>query len=64
MSDVTRLTPKEACCFLGCGYDFLMGQVRRGLVPHFRLGRRVMFTRERLTEWVQQQQDKSLRESR
>jgi excisionase family DNA binding protein len=64
MNTVTRLTPMEACEFLGCGYDFLMSEVRKGRLPHFRLGRRVMFTREKLAEWIQRQQDTSLRERR
>lgn len=59
MEPITRLTPDEACAFLGCRYDFLLKEVRAGRVPHYRLGKRVMFTREALSAWIAEQEKKS-----
>jgi excisionase family DNA binding protein len=56
MIQKTRLLPREAAAFLGCSYDWLMKEVRRKQIPHYRIGRRVFFTREALTLWIENQE--------
>lgn len=56
----TRLKPKEAAAYIGCGYDKLMQMVRQGQIPHYRIGRRVFFTRERLTLWIDNLEARSM----
>ncbi|NLA11611.1 MAG: helix-turn-helix domain-containing protein [Firmicutes bacterium] len=55
----TRLLPHEAAEFLGCGYDKLLQMCRRGLIPHYRIGRRVFFTKEKLVSWIDEQEERS-----
>lgn len=56
----TRLLPQEAAKFLGCGYDKLMQMVRAKKIPHYRIGRRVFFTREALVEWIEEMERQSV----
>ncbi len=50
---MTQLKSGEAADYIGCKYDKLMQMVRRKQVPHYRIGRRVFFTKESLTLWVE-----------
>lgn len=50
---MTRLLPEEAASYIGCKYDQLMQMVRKRQVPHYRIGRRVFFTKESLTLWAE-----------
>ncbi len=59
MNAKTRLLPHEAAKFLGCKYDKLLQMVRLGQIPHYRIGRRVLFTRETLSEWIENQEQRS-----
>jgi excisionase family DNA binding protein len=56
----TRMLPNEASKFLGCGYDKLMQMVRKKEIPHFRIGRRVFFTKEALNLWIENQEQQSI----
>lgn len=56
----TKLLPAEAANFLGCGYDKLMQLVRLKQIPHYRIGRRVFFTKEALTLWIENQERQSM----
>jgi excisionase family DNA binding protein len=60
MTGLTRLLPKEAADYVGCGYDKLMQMVRRGEIPHYRIGRRVFFTKEKLTLWIDNLEARSM----
>lgn len=55
----TRMLPEEAARHLGCGYDKLMQMVRKKELPHYRIGRRVFFTRETLDLWIENQEKQS-----
>lgn len=57
---MTRLLPQEAAQHLGCGYDKLMGLVRAKQIPHYRIGRRVFFTKEALDQWIDKQERQSV----
>lgn len=55
----TRLCPQEAAGFIGCGYDKLLQMVRQGKIPHYRIGRRVFFTKEAISLWIEDMEKKS-----
>lgn len=58
---MTRLTPdnkqQEACNLIGCGYDQLMKMVRVGELSgtYYKIGRRILFVKEKLEAWVENQ---------
>jgi len=60
MTEKTRLLPQEAADFIGCGYDKLMQMVRLKQVPHYRIGRRVFFTKESLARWIENMERQSI----
>lgn len=62
MSQRTRMLPQEAADYIGCKYDKLMQMVRMKQVPHYRIGRRVFFTKESLTLWIENLERQSLQE--
>ena len=47
------LSVAEAAQLLGVSEWLVLQQVRRGALPHKRCGRRIVFSRERLLEWLQ-----------
>lgn len=51
--DAPVLCVEEAAAFLGISKWLLLQQTRRGLIPHKRIGRRVIFSRERLRAWLE-----------
>jgi excisionase family DNA binding protein len=63
MTAKTRLLPEEAASYIRCGYDKLMQDVRAGKIPHYRIGRRVFFTRETLDLWIENMERQSIQES-
>jgi len=56
----TRLLPRDAAEHIGCKYDKLMMMVRAKEIPHYRIGRRVFFTRESLDLWIENLERQSL----
>ncbi|KUO72595.1 MAG: hypothetical protein APF81_13390 [Desulfosporosinus sp. BRH_c37] len=54
------MLPEEAAQHLGCGYDKLLQMVRKKELPHYRIGRRVFFTRETLDLWIENQEKRSI----
>lgn len=62
MTDIKkRMLPEEAAEYLGCGYDKLLQMVRQRQIPHYRLGRRVFFTRNTLDLWIENQEHQSFK---
>jgi DNA binding domain, excisionase family len=60
MEKVT-MTVKEAAAFLGVSKDLLYKEVRRGKIPHTRLGKAaILFRRDTLTAWLEQQEKQSV----
>lgn len=57
---MTRLNPEEAGAYIGCRYDKLLQMVRKKQIPHYRVGNRVFFTKERLELWVKNLEEKSI----
>ena len=60
MTEKTRMLPQEAANYIGCRYDKLMQMVRLKQVPHYRIGRRVFFTKESLALWIENLERQSL----
>lgn len=56
----TRMLPKEAAEYLGCGYDQILKMTRLKQIPHYRIGRRVFFTTESLKLWIENQVSRSV----
>lgn len=54
---MTRMLPKDAFELIGCKYDYGMQLVRTGRLDgcYYRLGRRVIFIREKLELWQENQ---------
>lgn len=48
------LTVAEAAAILGIGRTAAYEAIRAGIIPHFRVGRHVRVSRDRLFEWVEQ----------
>jgi excisionase family DNA binding protein len=59
MEKVT-MTTKEAANFLGVSKDLLYKEVRCGKIPHTRLGTTILFRRDTLLSWIEQQENKSV----
>lgn len=62
MIEKTRMLPKEAAEYIGCGYDKLMQMVRQGKVIHYRIGRRVFFRKESLDLWLDNLEKQSIQQ--
>lgn len=56
----TRLLPLETAEYLRIGYDQLLKMVRLNQIPHYRIGRRVFFTKESLDLWTENQENQSV----
>jgi excisionase family DNA binding protein len=46
------LSVAEAAELLGVSEWLVLQQIRLGILPHKRCGRRIVFSRERLMEWL------------
>lgn len=56
-----RLEAREAANYLGVCKDTLYTMARRGEIPHYRLRRRVMFTKESIDQWIKDQEAESVK---
>ena len=52
----TMLTAKEAADFLLISYDCLLNNAKKNLIPHVRVGNRVLFSLEGLESWIAEQE--------
>ncbi len=46
------LSTDEAAALLGVSKWLLLQETRRGHIPHKRIGRRLLYSRQRLLEWL------------
>lgn len=46
------LCTEEAADLLGISRSLLLQEIKRGTIPHKRVGRRLVFSRQRLLEWL------------
>jgi excisionase family DNA binding protein len=54
------MLPEEAAAYIGCRYDKLLQMVRLKQIPHYRIGRRVFFTKETLTLFIENLEKQSI----
>ncbi len=55
--DPDLLNADEAAAMLGVGRGSIYSAVRRGEVPHRRIGRKVLFSRRALQRWLAHAED-------
>lgn len=60
----TVFDTKEAAAYLKVHYETLLKGARRGEIPHFKVGRKVLFRKESLDEFIRKQEERSSRASR
>ncbi|GAB6473659.1 helix-turn-helix domain-containing protein [Bacillus paranthracis] len=53
------MTVKEVAVFLGVSVDVVYEQVRKGNIPYFRVGRRILFRIETLEIWMSTAEENS-----
>lgn len=53
MDTLIVLKPKETADMLHCSYGHLMRMVRANLIPHFRIGTHVLFSKDTVLQWVE-----------
>ena len=51
----STLEVKEVADYLGVSSDLIYRLVREKAIPHFRLGRRVLFKKEIIDRWIEEQ---------
>jgi excisionase family DNA binding protein len=52
VDDKPCLSTDEAAALLGVSKWLLLQETNRGHIPHKRLGRRLLYSRQRLLEWL------------
>jgi DNA binding domain, excisionase family len=50
------LDAREAAVYLNIHYETLLRMARRNLIPHHRIGRKLLFRKESLDQWVRHQE--------
>jgi excisionase family DNA binding protein len=58
----STLRAKEAAAYLGISYWLILELAKKKEIPHIRAGSRVLFRRESLDEWMQNQEAASVGE--
>ena len=65
MGNSTKLSPSDDCAMradevrriLGIGKNTLYDWVNRGIIPHKRVGRVILFSRKRVQEWLENENE-------
>ena len=52
--DRPTLCTHEAAALLGISKWLLLQEIKRGNIPHKRVGRRILLSRQRLLDWLQE----------
>ncbi|MCY8513505.1 helix-turn-helix domain-containing protein [Bacillus atrophaeus] len=58
----TALTPQEAADFLGVHKETIYIMVRNGQIPHFKVRKKIFFRVDSLNEWINLQEQNSMKE--
>jgi len=53
------MTVKEMALYLGVHLDTVYKMARANEIPHYRLRSRILFTKETVDAWIEEQQKKS-----
>ncbi|MYL45015.1 helix-turn-helix domain-containing protein [Virgibacillus halodenitrificans] len=59
---MNRFTVKDAAEYLGVCTDTIYTMVRQKEIPHFRLRRRIMFSKEAIDHWIRDQEENNVQE--
>lgn len=59
--DSVGMNTKEAAQFIGCSAYTIRELARQKKTPHYRVGNRIMFTRETLLRWIEKQEVRNWR---
>lgn len=54
------MTVKEVAGYLGVHTDLIYAYVKEKYIPHVRLGSRILFTKQSIQSWIQEQERRSL----
>lgn len=54
-----RMTVKEAAPYIGSSEYKLREMVNNKEIPHYRIGNRIMFRKEKLDEWIERQEERN-----
>lgn len=57
VDDKPVLCVEEAAKLLGVSRWLLLQEIKRGHIPHKRIGRRLVFSRQRLLDWMDSEED-------
>lgn len=49
----STLTTIEIATYLGISQDLIFKMVRQKEIPHFRIGRRILFKKEAIEKWIE-----------
>jgi excisionase family DNA binding protein len=61
--DRQTITVKEAASYIGVSKDLVYQLVREGKLPHVKVGRRILFRKEVLDRWMNNQEVLSVKEN-
>ncbi|MUV37804.1 hypothetical protein JNUCC1_01610 [Lentibacillus sp. JNUCC-1] len=51
-----RMTVKEVAAYLGVHADMIYTMARKNEIPHFKMRSKILFTRDVIEKWVQDQE--------
>ena len=54
------LRPAEAAKYIGCSEYTIRQMVRERRIPHYRIGVKILFTKNSLDKWIEEQEKKSV----
>ncbi|SKA98629.1 DNA binding domain-containing protein, excisionase family [Caloramator quimbayensis] len=52
---------KEASIFIGCSAYTIRELARKKQIPHYKIGNRIMFTKQALIKWIDKQESRNWR---
>lgn len=53
------MNTKEASKFIGCSAYTIRELAREKKIPYYKIGNRIMFTKETLMKWINRQEDRN-----
>jgi len=56
----STLTCEETATYIGVSIDMIYKMVRESVLPHFRIGRRILFRRHAIDEWIENKIEESV----
>jgi len=61
---MNRMTVKEAAAYIGASEYKTYELVRQKAIPHFKVGSKIVFRKEALDAWIEQQERENCRVAR